>query len=126
MGLDNEATETPTIHYHKSTTTIYGWVRVDQNISLVSLESSTDVRRRGIGKIGDGGIKINPPGTVRGNVPQGNRWRCYKIFDSVTGVYYFSNRSAPWNDEAISENAGNTSLYKNAWRKNCFEVEKYG
>ena len=68
----------------------------------------------GIGRSNNDAIGMNPTGTIASNVPQGDM---QSIFDSISGIYDFSNSIFPWHDETISENTG---------REICFEVENYG
>ena len=69
---------------------------------------------------------MNPLGTIRGSVPQGAGKRGFKIFNSVSGIFYFSNRRLPWKNETINENDGCKTFFKNYGRNNVFEFENDG
>ena len=54
---------------------------------------------------GKNGIMMNPYGIIRGNIPQGTRYRGFEISDSVAGTSDFSTRSVPRENDTIIENA---------------------
>ena len=71
------------------------------------------MQRGGIGWSGNDGIRMNPPGTIGGKFPQGTKKVGFNIFESLSGLSDFFNRSASsLHDVAISENAGRDSLFK--------------
>ena len=104
--------EPPIINSYQATATIDGWVQVDYNISLGSLESSPDVQSGVIKQSGNDGISMNPPEAIEHNVPQGTGRRGFDPFNSTVGISDFVEKSALWNDETISENSGWGSLFK--------------
>ena len=73
LSLDNTTTEPPIIHSNQVIADVSRWGQVDQEISLVSMDSCPDIQRGVIGKSGDNGIGINLPRTIGGNSPLGIR-----------------------------------------------------
>ena len=104
-------TDPPVIHSKKATITVSGQGQDDWKVYLGSIESSHDVRRGGIRLSGNDAIGMNPPVTIGGNNPQRSGQRGFDIFDSVTGIYNFTNRRLIWNDEAISENSVRENVF---------------
>ena len=88
------------------TTTISGWGQVDQNVSIVSLESIPDIQRGVIRRSVNDVIGMNPPESIGGNSPQGAGLRGFYIFDSISGLSNIANRSLPLYHEKSSENNG--------------------
>ena len=68
---------------------------------------------------------MNPHGTIEIILPQGNGTGSFNIFDSLSVVSDFADKSAPWHGTAISENPGHNSLFKNAGRNNVLKLKIY-
>ena len=116
-------TKPPVIGSHQVTTTISRWVQYNRNISLSRLEGITDVRRLGIGWSGNDGIRMNPPGIISVNGPQGTGGRGFEIFDFVAGISDLNNSGAQCHNESIIENPGCYSLFKNYGHENVLKLK---
>ena len=113
LGLDDTMTESPIIHSDQAIATVTRWGHGDQNISLGSLYSCLVVQRGGIGQSINDGIGMNPPGTIGCNFLQGAGQGGFNIFNSVAGIYDFSNSTASWHRASIIENDGCDNLFRN-------------
>ena len=75
-------------------------------------------------------IGMNPSRTIRSPRPQITRIRKggFDIFHSTIGTPDIAYRGLPWHGEvkSESENLDGNNFFKNAERKNNFEVEKLG
>ena len=125
--LGYKTSNSPIIHTNQDTTTIAILLHGDWDISLISLKSHTEVQRGGLWRSSNDVIGTNSPVTIRSNFPQGTSPGSLDIFDSLGGMLDFSKiRALLCHGASISETPGRNSIFENAGRENCFEVEKDG
>ena len=97
--LDDTTTDTSFIRFNQETTTLARLGKVDQNVSLGSLDIIPDVQRGGIVWSGNDSTGMNPPGPIGGNGPQVYGQRSFNTFYSIAGISDLFKRILPWHDE---------------------------
>ena len=75
---------------------------------------------------------MNLQGPTMTTIPESNRLRNCDFFNSVRKMSYLAYRSLPWyvtlrsEGENLVENLIGNNIFKNAKRKDIYEVEKFG
>ena len=120
--MENTITETPIIQSNHVNTSIYRWVNDDRNVSHGSLDSCPEVQREGIGQSGNYIIGMNPPVTIKRNIPQNTRRGSSNYLTLSKRISNLANNNMSWHGAEINENCAHDTL-KKRWVQEYFDVE---